>query len=69
MSQLYAPAQLVSTPEEKETAFSNEGVARQGTEPAEIIDNVEHVCVEKGNEEVKRALEEHQQAYTANQEM
>ena len=69
MSQKFAPAKLVSTPEEKETAFSVESVARQGFEPAEKIDNVENAINEKGSEEARRTMQEHQQLYTQNQEM
>lgn len=69
MSQQYAPVVLVSTPEEKEVeSFAPETVARQGLEPAEKIDNVEDVCIDKSGEEVLRSMEEHQQLYAANKD-
>lgn len=68
MSQQYASVPLVTTPEEKETAFTVENVAREGLIPAEKIENVAQACVDKDSEDVIRAMEERQQLYTENKD-
>ncbi|UZJ53425.1 hypothetical protein CBS101457_002745 [Exobasidium rhododendri] len=68
MSQQYASAPLVSTPEEKEMAFTTDLSEREGFEPAEKVRGIEQVCVEKDTEDMRRVMEEHQQLYTENQE-
>lgn len=70
MSQLYAPAPVVSTPEvEHEKALTAEIAVREGLEPAEKVEGVEQVCVEKDSDEIRRAMEEHQKLYSDNQEL
>lgn len=45
-----------------------ESVGREGLDPAAKIDNVEHAGVDKDADDARRAMEAHQQLYTANQD-